>query len=262
MIVKGVRVFFAIFLLYSVSIAPGEELAVLTAFEKDVADFSRHFAMSADAKALSTRGFRSFVCNNHTGVVAVCGSGLQESAVTCDTAIMKRGARRVISVGVAGSLAEPFSPGDVILVTNVACSDRGTWTATAGFVPSTKQQSVPFNDDYLSRFRSCFVSNLAAAGITCRESSIVSGNSFVASSDRRALLAEQFSSGIVDMNSAGLLESCAAHRVPLMIVRVVSDNADEHARADFDAFVSRRESIRRVLDLMSSSLKSTMGTEE
>ena len=262
MIVKGVRVFSAIFLLASVSIASGEQLAVLTAFEKDVADFSRHFAMSAGAEALSARGFRSFACNSHTGVMAVCGAGLQESAVTCDTAIMKYGARRVISVGVAGSLAEPFSPGDVILITNVVCSDRGTWTATAGFVPNTRQQNVPCNDDYLSRFRSCFVTNLAAAGITCRESSIVSGNSFVASSDRRALLAEQFSSGIVDMNSAGLLESCAACRVPLMIIRIVSDNADENARGDFDAFVSRRDSIRRVLEIMSSSLKSTMGTEE
>jgi len=68
---------------------------------------------------------------------------------------------------------------------------------------------------------------------------LVSGDSFIASSEKRKWLRETFHADAVDMVSAGIARVCEANGVPYVIIRAVSDNADESASADFAAFVQK-----------------------
>jgi adenosylhomocysteine/aminodeoxyfutalosine nucleosidase len=71
-----------------------------------------------------------------------------------------------------------------------------------------------------------------------REGRLVSGDSFIASTAKRNWLRETYQADAVDMVSAGIAHVCEANGVPYIILRVLSDNADESASADFAAFVN------------------------
>jgi nucleoside phosphorylase len=66
---------------------------------------------------------------------------------------------------------------------------------------------------------------------------LVSGDSFIASTAKRKWLRETFHADAVDMVSAGIARVCEANGVPYVIIRVLSDNADESASATFANFV-------------------------
>jgi adenosylhomocysteine nucleosidase len=77
-----------------------------------------------------------------------------------------------------------------------------------------------------------------------REGRLVSGDSFIASTEKRKWLRETFHADAVDMVSAGIARVCEANGVPYVILRALSDNADESASADFAAFVKNyKESV-------------------
>jgi nucleoside phosphorylase len=66
---------------------------------------------------------------------------------------------------------------------------------------------------------------------------LVSGESFIASTAKRKWLRETFKADAVDMVSVGIARVCEANGVPYVIIRVLSDNADESASAAFASFV-------------------------
>ena len=73
-------------------------------------------------------------------------------------------------------------------------------------------------------------------GQTIRRGRLVSGDSFIASTAKRKWLRETFHADAVDMVSAGIARVCEANGVPYVIIRALSDNADESASAAFAAF--------------------------
>jgi nucleoside phosphorylase len=74
---------------------------------------------------------------------------------------------------------------------------------------------------------------------TLREGRLVSGDSFIASTEKRKWLRETFHADAVDMVSVGIARVCEANGVPYVIIRALSDNANESASADFAAFVQK-----------------------
>jgi adenosylhomocysteine nucleosidase len=74
---------------------------------------------------------------------------------------------------------------------------------------------------------------------TLREGRLVSGDSFIASSEKHKWLRETFHADAVDMVSLGIARVCEANGVPYVIIRTLSDNANESASADFATFVQK-----------------------
>jgi nucleoside phosphorylase len=69
------------------------------------------------------------------------------------------------------------------------------------------------------------------------EGRLVSGDSFIASTAKRKWLRDTFHADAVDMVSAGVVHVCEANGIPYVIIRVLSDNADESASTAFTRFV-------------------------
>ena len=66
---------------------------------------------------------------------------------------------------------------------------------------------------------------------------IASGDKFVNDSAFKNMLVERFSCDICDMESAGLFFVCERYNLPLIMVKCVSDNADEGADESFSRVV-------------------------
>jgi 5'-methylthioadenosine/S-adenosylhomocysteine nucleosidase len=184
------------------------------------------------------------------------GAGNLNSAMVMEGLIAKYKVDRVISIGVAGNLNEQWREGDVLCVTNIISHQSGKETP-GGF--ETKEPSAISHQLSAEYVRKCEelrsnaveMAKLAADAhgsntnlrvfAALREGKLVSGDSFIASTAKRAWLRETFRADAVDMVSAGIAHVCEANGVPYIILRVLSDNADETASADFAAFVQKNK---------------------
>ncbi len=67
---------------------------------------------------------------------------------------------------------------------------------------------------------------------------IVTGDSFVGSTDEIQKIKEHFPSALVtEMEGAAVAQTCSQFNIPCAVIRAVSDTANEEASVDFDEFV-------------------------
>ncbi len=200
------------------------------------------------------------------------GAGIINAAMTTQALLTRYKVDRVISIGVAGNLNDQWAVGDVLCVTNVVSHQAGKETP-AGFETGGKPEvRIQKSEEYQKKceaLRSNAVeiakilisnanTNTTTETVAANNSGVpsdsarhaqgdnpriqigrlVSGDSFIASTGKRKWLRETFNADAVDMVSVGIARVCEANSVPYVILRVLSDNADESASADFAAFVN------------------------
>jgi adenosylhomocysteine nucleosidase len=210
--------------------------------------------------------------------VAITGAGNLNSAMITQAVLTRYKIDRVISIGVAGNLNDAWKVGDVVIATDVINHQQGKETPggfeTKEQRPSAISHQLP--GDYIGkceelRSNVVEVARAVIAGAlsggttnttetlrqaqgdnvdeklkaesqqpraTIRQGRLVSGDSFIASTAKRRWLRETFKADAVDMVSAGIARVCEANGVPYVIIRALSDNADEFASEDFARFVN------------------------
>jgi len=170
------------------------------------------------------------------------GAGNLNSAMATQALLTRYKIDRVISIGVAGNLNDHSKPGDLFIATNVVSHQEGKETP-GGFDPRKEPESKsPNSTDYWTKCAALQNNAFDTAcsiltNSTVRQGRLVSGDSFIASSAKRQWLRVTFQADAVDMVSIGIARVCEANAVPYVIIRALSDNADESASAAFATFI-------------------------
>ena len=84
---------------------------------------------------------------------------------------------------------------------------------------------------------------------------IVSGDKFVDDNEFRDWLINHFGGEICDMESAGIYFACKNHNVPFLMIKAVSDSADDNANEDFQATIDAGvtfyvEAVKTLIDYL------------
>jgi adenosylhomocysteine nucleosidase len=189
------------------------------------------------------------------------GAGNLNSAMVTQALLTRYKVDQVISIGVAGNLKDEWHVGDLLIVTNVVNHQEGTETAGGFEAKENSESRIREPEGYRTKCEA-LRSNAVEIARTLLErpqagtpappgndgkrdarptnvhvGRLVSGESFIASTAKRKWLRETFHADAVDMVSAGITRVCEANGVPCVIIRILSDNADESASAAFTRFV-------------------------
>jgi adenosylhomocysteine nucleosidase len=65
---------------------------------------------------------------------------------------------------------------------------------------------------------------------------IVSGDQFISDSEKKAWLVRQFGGYCTEMEGAAIGQTAYLNKLPFLIVRAISDKADNSAQMDYSAF--------------------------
>ncbi|WP_256718011.1 5'-methylthioadenosine/S-adenosylhomocysteine nucleosidase [Paenibacillus borealis] len=65
---------------------------------------------------------------------------------------------------------------------------------------------------------------------------MISGEEFIASSEKRKRL-DSFGAMCVDMESASIAQNCYVNHIPFVVIRSISDHADEESVESFETHV-------------------------
>ena len=208
-------------------------------------------------KQLVERGSRVYYRGDLYGqeVVAVFSRwGKVAAATTATNMILDFGVDRIIFTGVAGGISPQLNVGDIVIGQRLYQHDMDARPLMRRFeIPLTGKtcyETSQQNVDTMARAAHNFLKNNKAfreilAGQNIENprilaGDIASGDLFISSSSMKQALANNLPTVLcAEMEGAAVAQVCDDYGVPLIVVRVISDSADEEAHVSAMEFVNQ-----------------------
>lgn len=161
--------------------------------------------------------------------IYMVNSGVGEIAAALATQhlIYRYGVNCILNVGLVGSLCDEFKRGQLVAVNEIV-----HYEFTASYSDEQVEGIYIGHDSYiLSADTSMLDAFLSISRLPLAR--IATGNKFVDATDLKNKLAVKFGCKICDMESAGIHFACINSGVPYVMIKCISDNADEDANESF-----------------------------
>lgn len=158
--------------------------------------------------------------NGKQVVVCCAGMGKANAAATTQVLITKYGADAIIFSGIAGNMTSKIGIGDVVIGKTVLYHDA-------------QLDMICQNPPYLTEYAgdpaliAAAEAACAAAGVKALTGKIATGDLFVGDSATKNAIAAKCAPDCVEMEGAAVSQIAAKNGVPCVILRAMSDNADE-----------------------------------
>jgi adenosylhomocysteine nucleosidase len=223
--------------------------AILGAFDEEVRILQESLK---DKKEQNIEGIRCMtgVLNGRAVVVAETGIGKVNAAMTTALLIRVFHPHEILFTGIAGGLNPDLMPGDIVIAQSVAHHDFRTilhnqQPSRQTRNPITKQLNPEYfpadsllfikaqRASQLARFEKVTLTNRPPQVVMGR---IVTGDVFVSSSEKVQQLRREYSAEATEMEGAAVAQVCWQLYVPCLVIRSLSDKADENARGDMMTF--------------------------
>ena len=189
-----------------------------------------------DKKIKATMTFNKGKLWGKDVVAVVCGIGKVNAAICTQILASEYNVDKVINVGVAGGIGKEIYPGDIVIADNLVEHDMDT---TAFGDPHGQ---IPRMDTFDFK---CDSALIEAAKKACAKldgdihtfvGRIVSGDVFVADIEKIKWLEKEFSALSCEMEGASIAHTCYLNNIPFVVIRSISDNANNGAHMDFEKF--------------------------
>ena len=185
-----------------------------------------------------------FFCGTLRGVPVVvekCGIGKVCAAMGTQAMIDHFDVCCVINTGVAGGLAKGLNVGDLVVSSDVVQHDYdltafGYAKGYLADVGTDKTCATRILAD--ATMKECFrkAAEKTLTDTAWIEGTIVSGDVFVNSSELKNTLIEQFQASAAEMEGAAVGEVAYLNGKPFLVIRALSDLADQEATVSYEEF--------------------------
>lgn len=185
-------------------------------------------------------------------VIVRSGIGKVNAAVCTQILIDDFKVQSVINTGIAGSLDADIDIGDIVISTDLVQHDMDAtnFGYPVGQIPQMDTFSFTA-DKKLSKLakQACEEVN---PQIHVFEGRIVSGDQFVSSKEVKQRIADNFRGFCTEMEGAAIAQAAYLNNVPFVVLRAISDKADDSATMDYPAFEKQavEHSVKLVERLM------------
>ena len=187
-------------------------------------------------------------------VAVVCGIGKVNSAVCAQILASEYKVDKIINFGVAGGIGKEIYPGDIVVAENLVQHDMDT-TAFGD-----KIGQIPRLDTFDFK---CDKEMVDLAKKACAEipelnifsGRIVSGDQFIANIEKIQWLDKEFQAISCEMEGASIAQVCYLNSIPFVVIRSISDNANNGAHMDYQKFIpiavkNSTRILKKMLEMM------------
>ncbi len=178
--------------------------------------------------------------HNHKIILAKSGVGKVSAALCTQHIIDNYHPDTVINTGVAGGLADNLSVGDIVIGENLVQYDFDTSALgyAKGYMCTGINPDKPTvfnsNPELIEAFEKAFVNSKTNFHI--HKGTIATGDTFVCDLKRKHEIKDLFNAAAVEMEGAAIAQCAAANNIPFLIIRAISDLADNSANESLDKF--------------------------
>lgn len=225
-----------------------QRIAIMGALDQEIAILLDSMKSS---KKVSRGGIDFYIGKLKGKKVVLLKAGVGKVNASYSTAILTENFSPsfLIFTGVAGGLHPDALPGDIVIGEKLVQFDFGQMDSTGFKVsPFRKLNGGRHEELYVEANRDLVEkSTLVAKKIEFVPISnrtpkvfsgvIATGDIFVSNDEKAAWLYEEFDALATEMEGAAIAHICRTLGIPFVIIRSCSDNANNHARVNFNQFV-------------------------
>ncbi len=172
---------------------------------------------------------------NAEAVVVQCGVGKVNAAMCTQLLIDCFGVTRVVNTGIAGSLCPELDIGDLVVSRDAIYHDFDLrfWDRPIGQVPGMDVTAFPA--DAVLMQLALDVANAVNPG-HAQPGRVASGDQFICSREQKDRIIADTGALCAEMEGAAIAHTAYRNGVPFVILRAISDKADDSAEMDYPAF--------------------------
>lgn len=226
-------------------------VGIIGAMEEEVALLKEAMDVKETVKYASMEFCKGILCGKYV-VVVKSGIGKVNAAVCTQMLIDQFHVDYVINTGIAGSLDAQIDIGDMVISTDLVehDMDASIFGDPVGQIPRMDTFSFPADAKLVEK--ALQANREAHPDIKTFTGRIVSGDQFVSSAEVKEKLVNLFQAKCTEMEGAAIAHAAYLNKVPCVIIRAISDKADNSATMDYPTF--EKKAIAHSVNLMKQLL--------
>lgn len=158
----------------------------------------------------------------------------------------------VINTGVAGSLRNEINIGDIVLSADALYHDMDAtgFGYELGVIPRMKTSVFKADSALLALAEKICTKVNPDIQVFCGR--VLSGDQFISSHDVKERITKNFGGYCTEMEGAAIAHTAYVNHIPFLIIRAISDKADNSATVDYGEFEEKaiEHTVRLLLEMM------------
>lgn len=226
-------------------------IGIIGAMEEEVLALSD---MMSDVKVSSTAGmtFKQGKLNGKDVVVVRSGIGKVNAAVCTQILADKYNVDCVINTGVAGSLKNEINIGDIVISSDAIQHDMDAtgFGYKLGMIPRMPESIFKADEKLIKLAKEACEKAVPEIGVFVGR--VVSGDQFITDKATKSRLIENFAAYCTEMEGAAIAQAAYLNNIPYLVIRAISDKADDSASMDYGEFERRaiENSVKMMITLL------------
>lgn len=168
-------------------------------------------------------------------VVVQCGVGKINAAMCTQILIDHFGVTHIVNTGIAGSLCAELDIGDLVISRDAIHHDFDLhfWGRPIGQVPGLDVIAFPADEKLMN---AAFAAAEAENAGHTKIGRVASGDQFICSKEQKEKIIADTGAICAEMEGASIAHTAYRNGVPFVIIRAISDKADDSAEMDYPTF--------------------------
>ena len=213
-------------------------LGIIGAMSEEVANLK---AEMEDVLVCSAAGMDFYQGTLHGKEVVIVRSGIGKvnAAICSQILIDQYHVTGIINTGIAGSLRNEINIGDIVLSKDTLQHDMDAtgFGYPVGQIPQMDNSVFKGDDRMIEAARECCAKVIPEIGVFVGR--VVSGDQFISDKGKKAWLTETFDGYCTEMEGAAIAQTAYLNKIPFLIIRAISDKADDSAIMSYEEFEAK-----------------------
>lgn len=212
-----------------------KKVGIIGAMELEVEELQGKMEITRKEKKASME-FLEGTLNGTDVVIVRSGIGKVNASLCTQILCDIFGVTHIINTGVAGSLKNEINIGDIVVSTDALHHDVDVrvFGYPLGEVPQMGCLAFPADEKLTNLAVECCKE--VNSDISVYSGRIVSGDQFISDKQVKEHIISNFGGLCVEMEGASIAHAAYLNHVPFVIIRAISDKADDSAEMDYPTF--------------------------
>ncbi len=210
-------------------------IGIIGAMEEEVSQLV-HKMSDMEKTEIAGMVFNKGLIGNKDLVVVKSGIGKVNAAMCTQILATYFKVDMVINTGVAGSLRNEINIGDVVISTDALQHDMDAtgFGYEPGVIPRMKTSIFEADKKLVKIAEESCKDSVPEIGVF--KGRVVSGDQFITDKAVKERLVNLFRGYCTEMEGAAIAQAAYLNNIPFLIIRAISDKADDSARMDYGEF--------------------------
>lgn len=213
-------------------------LGIIGAMTQEVANLKEQM----EEVTIQTRAGMDFYQGKLCGkdvVVVRSGIGKVNAAVCSQILADQYQVDGIINTGIAGSLKNEINIGDIVLSKDTLQHDMDAtgFGYPAGQIPQMEASVFQGDVKLIEAAKRCCEKVIPEVGVHVGR--VVSGDQFISDKAKKEWLVQTFQGYCTEMEGAAIAQAAYLNQIPFLIIRAISDKADDSAEMDYEEFEAK-----------------------